>query len=31
LIDRVDATWQALEQLGGQTGRTMEEATVQER
>jgi len=31
LIDRVDATWQALEQLGGQTGRTVEEATVQER
>ena len=31
LIDRVDATWQALERLGGQTGRTMEEATVQER
>jgi hypothetical protein len=31
LIDRVDATWQALEQLGGQTRRTMEEATVQKR
>jgi len=31
LIDRVDVTWQALEQLGEQTERTMEEATVQER
>ncbi len=28
LIDRVDATWQALEQLGEQTKRTVEEATV---
>jgi hypothetical protein len=31
LIERVDATWQALEQLGRDTERTMEEATVRER
>jgi hypothetical protein len=31
LIDRIDATWQALEQLGEQTKRTIEEATVAER
>ena len=28
LIDRVDATWRALEQLSCQTQRTMEEAAV---
>ena len=28
LIARVEATWRALEQLGGQTERTMEEATL---
>jgi hypothetical protein len=31
LIDRLDATWQALEQLGERTGRIIEEATVAER
>ncbi len=31
LITRVDATWQALEQLGAQTRRFMEEAAVAER
>jgi hypothetical protein len=28
LIDRVDATWQALERLGEQTEQTTEETTV---
>ncbi len=31
LIGRIEATWQALEQLSGQTQRIMEEATVAER
>ncbi len=31
LIDRIDATWQALEQLSKQTERMIEEATVAER
>lgn len=31
LIDRIDATWQALEQLSKQTKRMIEEATVAER
>ena len=31
LIDRIDATWQALEQLGKQTERMIEEGTVAER
>jgi hypothetical protein len=28
LIDRVEATWQALEQLGDQTERIMEETAL---
>ena len=31
LIERIDATWQALEQLSEQTSRTIEEAAVAER
>ncbi len=31
LIDRIDATWQALEQLSEQTQRIVEEATIAER
>ena len=31
LIDRLDATWQALDQLGEQTSRIVEEVTVAER
>jgi len=31
LIDRIDTTWQALEQLGKQAEQTIEEATVAER
>jgi hypothetical protein len=30
LIDRIDVTWQALEQLGEHTKQTIEEATVAE-